>query len=324
MTLSKTPDNIKRLSKLVPLEINKITPIRREVDGGYYINTFYPFFPGIILFLNEVHTTYISAGTFTPGSNTLIFNYCISGRCEFKTGADKYRYLTDNDLSIGKYVVMNPFFYPTDFYLGFEIGIIEELFTSKTRAILEEFEIDLNRFRTLSDQNNDLYISTADNEVQKLWLEMYRNSEQDPNLIKLNLLKILRILSNTRFVKDKKTVYLTKGQMLLAKNVYDRLTKDISVHISMREIAEELNVSESSLKNYFRIMFDMNISEYMRNLRLKKAAKLLTETKLSVFDIADQCGYTNQGRFAKLFKEYYGMRPLEYRHVGLKYTVTQK
>ncbi len=314
----KTSNNLKRLSKLVPLNPDKITSIRRETKDGYYINTFYPFLPGIILFFNEVHATNIDTGTFATTSNTLIFNYCLSGRCEFKTMSDKYRYLTDNNLSIGRYVVTDSFFYPADFYIGFELGIIEELFTDKTRTILDEFGIDLNVFKNASDQKNGLFITETDSEIQKLWLEMYSN-DQDPNLIKLDLLKILRLLSNHHLVEDEKTVYLTKGQMLLAKTVYDRLTKDISVHVSMREIAEELKVNESSLKNYFKIMFDMNVSEYMRVLRLKRAAKLLTETKLSVFDIADQCGYTNQGRFARLFKEYYGMRPLEYRHVGLLY-----
>ncbi len=319
MNDQKITKSTQHLSKLIPMTPDKIISVKKEIGDGYYINTFYPAFPGIILFLNEVHTTNISVASFTPGRSALIFNYCINGRCEFKTEFENYKYLTDNDLSISKYIVTDSFFYPTDYYVGFEVGIIEELFTSETRSVLDEFGIDLNRFRALSDSKNGMFITSAPGEIQKLWLEMYGLADRDANLIKLDLLKILRILSTSQPEKDKKTVYLTKGQMLLAKAVYDRLTKDISVHVSMREIAEELSVSESSLKNYFKIMFDMNVSDYMRTLRLKKAAKLLTETNLSVFDIADRCGYTNQGRFAKIFKEYYGMRPLEYRHVGIKY-----
>ena len=92
------------------------------------------------------------------------------------------------------------------------------------------------------------------------------------------------------------------------------LTFDISKHISMREISEKLNVSETSLKNYFSAMFVMTVSDYMRSIRLKKASDLLKNSGLSISDIASSCGYSNQGRFAKVFKEYYGMLPLEYRH----------
>ncbi|MCR4618883.1 MAG: AraC family transcriptional regulator [Lachnospiraceae bacterium] len=305
-------------SQIIPWDTDKTLPIRTDLENGYYINTYYPFLPGIILFLNEVHTTGINVGTFAKESELILLNYCISGRCEFKTGSDKYRYLTDNNLSISGYVVRESFFYPTDFYIGFEVGILEEMFTDRTYSILKEFNIDIDKLKRISQKDSGLLITEAAGDIQKLWLDMY-GSPDDQALIKLDLLKILRILSISELGNNKDAVYLTKAQMSLARAVQARLTEDISVHVSMREISQELKVSESSLKNYFKIMFDMNVSEYMRILRMKKAAKMLTETELSVFDIADRCGYTNQGRFARIFKEYYGMRPLEYRHVGLKY-----
>ncbi|MBE5920000.1 MAG: helix-turn-helix domain-containing protein [Pseudobutyrivibrio ruminis] len=51
----------------------------------------------------------------------------------------------------------------------------------------------------------------------------------------------------------------------------------------------------------------------MKKERLKKASALLTETRLPISDIAVNCGFSNQGRFAKIFKEEYGSFPLEYR-----------
>ncbi len=307
------------LAKLIPRKADKIVSVRTEVEDGYYINTFYPFLPGIFVFLNEVHATNISAGTFPKECRMIILNYCISGRCEFKTKSDRYRYITDNNLSIGGYVVKESFFYPTDFYVGFEVGILEELFTPKTHELLKEFEIDIEKLKSISEQNKGLLISEANSEIQRIWLDMYGNNSEDISLIKLDMLRILRILSRSDLGHSKNTDYLTKGQMNLAKAVYSILTRDLSVHVSMREISDELKVSESSLKKYFKIMFDMNVSEYMRVIRLKKAAKMLTETEVSVFDIADLCGFTNQGRFARIFKEYYGMRPLEYRRVGIKF-----
>ncbi|MCR5215226.1 MAG: helix-turn-helix transcriptional regulator [Eubacterium sp.] len=313
------PNTINTISTIFPRDIEKITVKRKEVEDGYYINTFYPFYPGIYLFLNEVHATNINAGTFPKETQMIVINYCLSGRCEFKAFGDKYKYLTDNNISIGGYVVKESFFYPSDFYLGFEVGIIEELFTKETWDILNEFQIDINCLNNLSKNNNGLLILEANSEVQKIWLDMYSDKDEDPYIIKLNMLKILRILSKNELANDTSTLYLTKGQMEIARAVHKRLTQDLSVHISIRQISEELNISQSSLKKYFKIMFDMNVSEYMKIARLKKAAKMLAETDISIFDIADLCGYTNQGRFAKIFKEYYGMRPLEYRQTSIKF-----
>ena len=61
-------------------------------------------------------------------------------------------------------------------------------------------------------------------------------------------------------------------------------------------------------------MYGMNVSDYMRILRLKKAAELLLNTNISIAENSEKCGYSNQGRFAKVFKEHFGLLPLEYRH----------
>lgn len=51
----------------------------------------------------------------------------------------------------------------------------------------------------------------------------------------------------------------------------------------------------------------------------KKAQEMLTydlsshPSMKSVSDIAKACGYVNQGRFASVFREFYGMKPLDYR-----------
>ena len=48
-------------------------------------------------------------------------------------------------------------------------------------------------------------------------------------------------------------------------------------------------------------------------MRMNKAAELLTGSKLSVADAAAAAGYTNQSKFAAVFKKQFGVSPLEYR-----------
>ena len=46
---------------------------------------------------------------------------------------------------------------------------------------------------------------------------------------------------------------------------------------------------------------------------MKKAAELLVGTKYPIAEISEQVGYSNQGKFAAVFKKEFGLSPLEYR-----------
>lgn len=107
--------------------------------------------------------------------------------------------------------------------------------------------------------------------------------------------------------------FLTRTQAALAKKAQEILLKDLSRHISAASIAASLGVSETSLKNYFRSVYGMNLSTYLNHKRMELAAKLLSESDQNISDIAKVCGYANQGRFAKVFKDFYHMKPLDYR-----------
>ena len=107
--------------------------------------------------------------------------------------------------------------------------------------------------------------------------------------------------------------FFTETQVDIAKRVEKIITSDLRQHHPAWELAAQFSVSETSLKNYFRGVFGQNISIYLREVRMKKAAELLTSTRLSVAEIAELVGYMNQSKFASVFKKQFGLSPLEYR-----------
>ena len=107
--------------------------------------------------------------------------------------------------------------------------------------------------------------------------------------------------------------FFTETQVDIAKQVEKIITSDLRQHHPAWELAARFSVSETSLKNYFRGVYGQNISVYLREIRLKKAAELFASTKLSVSEVAEQVGYMNQSKFAAVFKKQYGQTPLEYR-----------
>ncbi len=56
-----------------------------------------------------------------------------------------------------------------------------------------------------------------------------------------------------------------------------------------------------------------NLVKYLTDYRMKKAKELLEESNWKIVDIGKACGYTNQPYFNKLFKNYYGVTPKQYR-----------
>ena len=123
------------------------------------------------------------------------------------------------------------------------------------------------------------------------------------------------LLDEKNIMPEKALTFYTSAQVEIAKKAEQMLTADLKQHIPIRQIAGRFGVSETSLKNYFRGVYGKNISDYLRDLRMSTAEKLLTETMQSISEIASGVGYTKQGKFAEVFRQRYHMNPLEYRRV---------
>ena len=70
----------------------------------------------------------------------------------------------------------------------------------------------------------------------------------------------------------------------------------------------------------FKTYVGKTIIEYVTDLRIAHAAKLLSSTDLKVITIASKVGYDNQSFFAQKFKDRYNVSPVEYRRATRKET----
>lgn len=92
------------------------------------------------------------------------------------------------------------------------------------------------------------------------------------------------------------------------------IAEHVDEQLSLNSVAQSFNISPSYLSRLFKDGMGMNFSEFIISKRFEKAAQLLVEEKNSkVKDIAERLGYLNLPYFNRLFKERYGMTPLQYR-----------
>lgn len=88
---------------------------------------------------------------------------------------------------------------------------------------------------------------------------------------------------------------------------------DLSQDLSLRSIAENLNISAGYLSTLFRQETGKTVTEYVNEQRAAHAADLLRGSTLQVQTVAQYCGIPDVNYFTKVFKRYHGMTPREYR-----------
>lgn len=86
--------------------------------------------------------------------------------------------------------------------------------------------------------------------------------------------------------------------------------------LCIAELADSEHLSVSHFRELFRRTFGCSPSEYIIDLRLRHAKALLTETDLTITEIAEMCGYSDNLYFMRLFRKKTGMSAREYRRSG--------
>ncbi len=89
------------------------------------------------------------------------------------------------------------------------------------------------------------------------------------------------------------------------------------IHISnpeftTSEFSKEIGVSRQHLNNKLKALTDQSTREFLRTLRLKRAAQLFSQQAGNITEIAYEVGFNNLSHFAKIFKEQFGISPSEF------------
>jgi AraC-like DNA-binding protein len=97
-----------------------------------------------------------------------------------------------------------------------------------------------------------------------------------------------------------------------------KLTRIVEEHIDNPEFgitlfAQEACVSRSLLHLKLKKLVNLSASEFIRHIRLQKAAELLKTTDQPIADVAYKVGYADSKYFSRSFKEKYQVNPSEYK-----------
>ena len=93
------------------------------------------------------------------------------------------------------------------------------------------------------------------------------------------------------------------------KYIEDHFDKDISLD----DVSRVVNISPYYFSKVFKEESGLNFIEYLTNIRIEHAKKLLENSNLSVKEICVSCGYTDPNYFSRSFKKNVGVTPTEYK-----------
>lgn len=102
------------------------------------------------------------------------------------------------------------------------------------------------------------------------------------------------------------------------EKLVSQMLKAIESHINEEQynadlLARDVAMSRASLYKKLQTMLGITPTDFIRNVRLKRAAQLLAETHLSISEIADRVGFATARNFSSSFKKIFGVTPSEYR-----------
>lgn len=205
----------------------------------------------------------------------------------------------------------------TVIFFGIENSMFEEIMNENvtTHKIISFLQTALMKQKDLQQFIHFRPIEGAKEKMERyislLLSELYENEIGSAPICKGLLLRIFHLLS-THYEFS-----LTKEQQKTMNwVVFEEVCDYIKTHyqtISTQELMDHFHFQKDYFNRLIKKKTGMTYSEYLQNIRLKKAAEMLLTTKLSVSEIAERTGYHNKGYFYQIFTEKYKMTPAKYR-----------
>lgn len=180
----------------------------------------------------------------------------------------------------------------------------------KTDAVLKNCGFSKNRL-VLPAPSPDLYMNCFDELFEHVTLsfsnELYRESI---------LLKLLAILADhhASLVLENKHNQTSHSDNAYVNLAIDYIGKMYMQNIKVTDIADNIGITRSHLNFIFQNELNISIQKFLIDFRMHKAANFLVSTTMSIKEIADQVGYSDQLTFSKAFKNKFGMSPKSYRN----------
>jgi signal transduction histidine kinase/CheY-like chemotaxis protein/AraC-like DNA-binding protein/streptogramin lyase len=145
---------------------------------------------------------------------------------------------------------------------------------------------------------------------------------EKPFSLDVLLAQISNLLTNRENVRNAysqspiahlKGMAYTKADEHFMERLNEIIHKHIpDVHLNVDKIADMMNMSRPTLYRKIKAISDLTPNDFIRIARLKRAATLIQEKQLKIYEISEAVGFSSQSYFSRSFIKQFGMNPSEF------------
>ncbi|MCH5719237.1 helix-turn-helix domain-containing protein [Niabella hibiscisoli] len=133
----------------------------------------------------------------------------------------------------------------------------------------------------------------------------------------ITMLEIFELLTTTKEYNllastGYKNTYQAKDSDRM-DNVFKHIFCNFKSDIKLEEMASIANMNQQAFCRYFKSRTQKTLVEFVNNIRISHACKLISDGDYSITALAYECGFQSLSNFNRFFKEVKGLTPREYR-----------
>lgn len=160
----------------------------------------------------------------------------------------------------------------------------------------------------IPDKRRDYVTSLLD----KLMFENDTPDSLSPAFIKVGLIELLLFIIRCKNYEENVIKEIDVDNKII-QEVATYIYEHFADNLSLENVADKFNLSRSYLSKKFKTATGFGFKEYIINVRIQNACRLLLESNKSITDIAFECGFNDSNYFGDAFRKAKGVSPHKYR-----------
>ncbi len=151
-------------------------------------------------------------------------------------------------------------------------------------------------------------------EVGQMMLDLLEMQGADSIIQLLKILNTIALSDECQLITDTHSkAYNTEAETDRMNKVYEFVMKNFHRKIQLEEVASIASMTNTSFSRYFKSRVNQSFSDFLKEIRIEYACKLLKENKMNIDRIGYECGFQSLTNFNKQFKRVTGKQPHQYR-----------
>lgn len=175
---------------------------------------------------------------------------------------------------------------------------------SKEPAVLAGYSLIIDVVEALVEVGIAINLSS---EARKDWLQQMHHCSRFAALTDFLTMQVMGILEQVSASGGSREAQQMKW-------IKEYIEENYKENLTLESMASQVFMNPYYFSSFFKKHMQENFKQYVTNIRMKHAVRLLLNTDLLVYEIAEQVGYQNPRQFSDMFKKCYGKLPHEYKN----------